>query len=136
MAKKNNFLKATAKTWLEWSVFRLGPLQCAFVFLIPLVLCYLSSDDVFKCLLCGPHWFTSQQEGSLCVASSTSVQWKGMWPQGATFFSRSNTPVSLNFVLGCMASALEWIQDSGAGLLVVVIGGQMQWDSFTIRTVT
>ena len=52
------------------------------------------------------------------------------------FFSRSNTPVSSNFVLGCLASALEWILDSGAGLFVVVRGGQMQWDSFTIRTVT
>ena len=52
------------------------------------------------------------------------------------FFSRSNTPVSSNFVLGCLASALEVIQDSGAGLFVVVRGGQMQWDSFTIRTVT
>ena len=72
-----------------------------------------------------------------CYANSTNDQWTGMWSQGATFFfSRSNTPVSSKFVLGCLAHALEWIQDSGAGLFVVVIGGQMQWDSFTIRTVT
>ena len=44
--------------------------------------------------------------------------------------------MSSNFVLGCLADAPEWIQDSGEGLFDVVIGGQMQWDSFTIRTVT
>ena len=76
---KDQLLKATAKTWLEWSVFHLGPLQCAFVFLIPLVLCYLSSDDAFKCLPCGPQRFTSQQEGCFCYASSTNDQWTGMW---------------------------------------------------------
>ena len=74
LAKKTNFLKATAKTW------------CAFVFLIPLVLCYLSSDDAFKCLPCGPKRFTSQQEGSFCYGSSTNDQWTGMWSQGGTAF--------------------------------------------------
>ena len=134
---KSQLLKATAKKWLEWSVFLRGPLQCAFVFLIPLVLCYLSSDDAFKCFLCGPQRFTSQQEGIFCYVSSTNDQWTGMWQhhKEPLFFSRSNTPVSSNFVLGCLANAPEWIQDSGAGLFVVVIGGQMQWDSFTIRTV-
>ena len=88
---KSQLLKATAKTWLEWSVFLLGPLLCAFVFLIPLVLCYLSSDDAFKCILCGPQRFTSQQKTSFCYASSTNDQWTGMWSQGATVFFQEAT---------------------------------------------
>ena len=88
---KKQLLKATAKKWLEWSVFLRGPLQCAFVFLILLVLCYQSSDDAFKCLPCGPQRFTFQQEGSFCYASSTNDQWTGMWSQGATAFFQEAT---------------------------------------------
>ena len=29
--KRKTVLKATAKTWLEWSAFLLGPLQCSFL---------------------------------------------------------------------------------------------------------
>ena len=36
--KKKTLLKATAKTWLKWSTFLLGPLQCSFVFLMQIVL--------------------------------------------------------------------------------------------------
>ena len=147
---KTHFWKATPKTWLERSVFLLGLLQWSFVFLIPLVLCDLRSDDVFKCFPCGPQRLPLITREVFATASSTSDQWKGMWQhQKEPPLARSNTPMP---VLGCLADAPSGRNTQAQACLSpkqtanctgvlnlrrgrTVANGSARWNSFTTRTI-